>query len=82
MSAVTGAETLGGMRSGERHQVRRLLDSFHCLPSLSTLALGIGPVDYLVAATAEIADCELATLNVKHFPMFADLTAPITPRAD
>jgi hypothetical protein len=33
-------------------------------------------VDYVIAATAELHEAELATLNVKHFPMFKGLTAP------
>jgi predicted nucleic acid-binding protein len=35
---------------------------------------GIGLGDYLMAATAEGLD--LATLNVRHFPMIKDLQAP------
>ncbi len=37
---------------------------------------GIGIVDYLIAATAEALGLDLATRNVKHFPMFPDLVAP------
>ena len=37
---------------------------------------GIGAIDALIAATAEIHDLELATLNLKHFPMFKDLERP------
>ena len=33
-------------------------------------------VDALIAATAEHYDVKLATLNVKHFPMFAKLRRP------
>lgn len=39
---------------------------------------GIGLGDYLIAATAEINGLELATLNVRHFPMFPDLRPPFT----
>lgn len=94
-SAVSGTEILGGMRSDERHQVRRLLDSFRCLPVSREVGWragalrrryrrshsGIGTVDYLIAATAELDDCELATLNVKHYPMFSHLRTPfdLTP---
>ncbi len=90
MSAVTAAEILGGMRSDERHQVRRLVDSFRCLPVTREIGwragalrrryrrshAGIATVDYLVAATAELQDCSLATLNVRHFPMIPELRAP------
>jgi len=34
--------------------------------------------DYLIAATAEVQGFELATLNVKHFPMFQGLRPPFT----
>jgi hypothetical protein len=37
---------------------------------------GIGLGDYLIAATVEVEGLELATLNVKHFPMFPDLQKP------
>ena len=35
---------------------------------------GIDTVDYLIAAAAESIDASLVTLNVRHFPMFSDLT--------
>jgi len=43
---------------------------------------GIGTVDYLVAATAEINECRLATLNIRQYPLFPGLAAPfdLTPR--
>ncbi len=37
---------------------------------------GIGAVDYLIAATAIVIDARLLTTNVRHFPMFTELTAP------
>jgi hypothetical protein len=37
---------------------------------------GIGAVDYLIAATAIVIDASLLTTNVRHFPMFTELTAP------
>jgi hypothetical protein len=37
---------------------------------------GIGAVDYLIAATAIVIDAGLLTTNVRHFPMFTELTAP------
>jgi hypothetical protein len=37
---------------------------------------GIGPGDYLVAAVAEVNGLELATLNVRHFPLFPGLAPP------
>src|SRR5690606_842242 len=37
---------------------------------------GVGAVDYCLAATADLLDAQLATTNVKHFPMFPGLQAP------
>ena len=37
---------------------------------------GVGPFDALIAATAEYHRLALATLNVKHFPMFPGLKRP------
>lgn len=37
---------------------------------------GIGAIDALIAATAELHQLELATLNLKHFPMFKNLKKP------
>ena len=37
---------------------------------------GISLADLVIAATAEQVDAELATANVRHFPMFEDLQAP------
>jgi len=37
---------------------------------------GIGLGDYLIAATAEVEGLDLATLDVRRFPMIEDLKAP------
>jgi predicted nucleic acid-binding protein len=37
---------------------------------------GIGLDDYLIAATALAEGLELATLNVRHYPMFPGLARP------
>jgi len=37
---------------------------------------GIGLGDYLIAATADVKGYRLATLNVRHFPMFTILRPP------
>lgn len=90
VSVVSVAEISGGMRSGERRAVTRLLDSLRALPVDRSVAWragqlrrrfhrshqAIGIADYLIAATAELHGCELATLNVRHFPMVEDLSAP------
>jgi predicted nucleic acid-binding protein len=37
---------------------------------------GVGLADAIIAATAEVEDARLATLNVKHFPMLPDVLVP------
>jgi hypothetical protein len=90
VSVVTVAEILGGMRSGERRDVRRLLDALPCLPADERIGerageyrrryrrshAAIGTADYLIAATASVHGALLATLNVRHFPMVEGLQAP------
>jgi len=90
VSVVTNAEIVGGMRSAERREVTRLLNSLRPLPVTDMIAYrggelrrryrrshaAIGLVDYLIAATAQVHGLELATLNTKHFPMFDDLKPP------
>jgi predicted nucleic acid-binding protein len=89
-SAVVIAEVAGGMRSHERLQVRRLLSTLRAYPAAERTVWraaefmrvyrrshpGVGVGNYLVAATADIEGLELATLNVKHYPMFPGLVAP------
>lgn len=90
VSVVTVAELTGGMRSAERHDVGRLLSGFRVEPATDAIArragefmrtyrrshAAIGIPDYLIAATADERGLDLATLNVRHFPMFPDLKAP------
>lgn len=89
-SAVCVAEVAGGMRSGERREVDRLLEMFEVFPVSRQASWqaaqfmrqyrrshsGIGLGDYLIAATVDTERLELATLNVKHFPMFDGLEPP------
>lgn len=90
VSAVSIAEISGGMRSGERREVWRLLGSLRVEPVTELVArragefmrefrrshTGIGIADYLIAATADVRGLNLATLNVRHFPMLDGLQAP------
>ncbi|MCL2423000.1 MAG: type II toxin-antitoxin system VapC family toxin [Micrococcales bacterium] len=92
ISAVTVTELTGGMRSAERHEVWALLGALHTEPVTELVAnraaelmrtyrrshSAIGLGDYLIAATAQTLNLELATLNVRHFPMFDDLAPPFT----
>jgi predicted nucleic acid-binding protein len=96
ISAVSIAELVGGMRSVERREVWRLLSSFRAEPATEIIArragemmrryrrshTGIGLGDYLIAATADVKGLQLATLNVRHFPMFKDLRPPFATSAE
>lgn len=89
-SAVSVTEVAGGMKDKESRQVTRLLASLDVLAvnehvSWKAAELmrtyrrshsGIGLGDYLIAATALTEGLQLATLNVRHFPMFDNLEAP------
>lgn len=93
ISVVSIPEIVGGMRSAERREVWRLLSAFRVEPATEIVARragemmrqyrsshhGIGLGDYLIAATADVKGLGLATLNVRHFPMFADLRPPFAP---
>ena len=90
VSALTVAELTGGMRSAERREVWQLLAALRVEPVTELVArragefmrqhrrghTGIGLVDYVIAATADVHGLALATLNVRHFPMFKGLEAP------
>lgn len=90
VSALSVTELTGGMRSEERHQVWRLLASLRVEPVTELVArragelmrqyrrshTGIGLVDYVIAATAEVHGFMLATINTRHFPMFNNLQPP------
>jgi predicted nucleic acid-binding protein len=87
---VSLTEVAGGMRSAERREVSRLLSSLRTFPVTDRVAWraaefmrehrrshqGIGLGDYLIAATADVEGLDLATLNVRQFPMIKDLQAP------
>lgn len=90
VSVVSITELTGGMRSGERRDVALLLSAFRVEPVSELVARragefirtyrrshsGIGIADYLIAATVDHRGMSLATLNVRHFPMFDDLAPP------
>lgn len=90
ISVLTRVEVEGGMRPGERADVAALLSTLRKLPVSDAVGRraaihlrqfrrshgGIDVVDYVIAATAELHHARLATLNIKHFPMFPGLTAP------
>jgi predicted nucleic acid-binding protein len=89
-SEITGVELLAGMRPEEEIQTRALFAALTWCPLESALAelagaLGrewrpsrhnIDTADLIIAATAQLIDVPLLTLNVRHFPMFPGLRAP------
>ena len=89
-SVLTKVEVLTGMRASEERTTRHLLGRFDWIEVDDELAEragewanryepshpGIGPVDYVIAATAERLGARLWTLNVRHFPMFPGLEPP------
>ena len=89
-SEVTRIEMLRGLRSEERRAAQRLFALIAWIPVDKEVARragalgrrwrrshpGIGVPDLAIAATAELLEAELATQNLKHFPMFEGLRAP------
>ena len=87
VSVVSRVEIEGGMRSAERADVARLFGVVTMVPVSDAIAqrageylrtyrrshLGIDLADYLIAATVDVHEAALATLNVKHFPMIEGL---------
>ena len=90
ISVVSLTEIAGGMREPERREVMRLLGSMQRFEVTEQVAWraaalmqeyrrshsGIGLGDYLIAATALTEGLELATLNVRHYPMLPELARP------
>ena len=89
-SEITRVEVLRGVRSGERRMTERLLGTFRWLPVDEPVARragdlarrwrashrGLSTADLVIAATALEHELDLATLNVRHFPMFDALGQP------
>jgi predicted nucleic acid-binding protein len=83
-------EVLGGIGTDQVRVTLDLLREIHWLDVTIDLAdvaaglsrrfrpahSGIGVVDYLVAAGSIQINAELATMNVRHFPMFPGLERP------
>ena len=92
-SAITVAELYAGVRDGEERAVLdRFLLAFDIAPVDDEIAKkggiyrrnygtshGIGLADALIAATAELKQAKLVTLNEKHFPML-DVYVPYRKR--
>lgn len=89
-SEISRIEVIQGLRSSERRAATRLFALIAWVPVSEDVARragelgrqwrrshpGIGVADLAVAATVEAIGANLATHNVKHFPMFEGLRAP------
>ena len=89
-SEITRIEVARGLRSAERTSAERLFQAIRWIPVDEPIARragelgrrwdrhrpGISLADLVIAATAEHVDAELATTNVRHFPMFESLRTP------
>ncbi|NOQ42653.1 MAG: PIN domain-containing protein [Desulfuromusa sp.] len=89
-SAITVAEIYAGVKGKqERIAVERLFSVFPVVATTNEIACEAGKLvqkwrashsveipDAIIAATCLILNAELSTLNVKHYPMFADLEPP------
>lgn len=92
-SELTRAEVLRGVRLPERSRTERLLGSLRWVAVDEPVSRrggelgrqyrrshpGLSIVDFLIAATAQLLDADLATTNVRHYPMFAELMPPYAP---
>ena len=89
-SEVTRVVFLRGLQSGKRSRADRVLQALRWIDLDEAIARragalgqtfrrshpGIGTVDLVIAATTQELGLELATGNVKHFPMFPGLRPP------
>jgi len=89
-SEVTRIEVVQGLRSAEKRPAAQLFAILEWVPLDDTVARragelgrrwrqshpGIDLADLAIAATAEEIGAQLATRNLKHFPMFEGLRAP------
>jgi predicted nucleic acid-binding protein len=80
-------EVRAGMRKGEEPATETLLEALRWQNVTVEIAdragdlarrhlrshPGVDTVDYVVAATAQVLEARLVTLNTRHFPMFPDL---------
>jgi predicted nucleic acid-binding protein len=89
-SEVTRVEVLRGLRTAERTSAEQLFQAIGWVSVDEPISRragelgrrwdrhrpGISVADLIVAATVEQLDAELATANVRHFPMFEGLQQP------
>lgn len=91
-SEITRVEVMRGLRSAERAPTERLFHELRWVPLDEMVARragnlgrdwrhshqGLSVGDLVVAATADHLSAQLATCNVRHFPMFKGLAPPYT----
>lgn len=89
-SELSRVEVLRGVRSDERQRAERLFGGVGWVPLNEAIARRAGQLgrdyrrshgtisagDLIVAATAQELGADLATSNVRHFPMFKGLRPP------
>jgi predicted nucleic acid-binding protein len=92
-SEITRVEVLRGPRADERRATERLFAAISWIGVDEAIARragelgrpwrrshhGIATADLIIAASAEEHGHQLATLNLKHFPMIDGLRAPYEP---
>jgi|TARA_Y100000294_G_scaffold165955_1_gene173929 hypothetical protein len=90
ISSITVAELYAGVRDGkERIILDDFIEAFEILPLTTEVAQkggiyrrdfgkshGVGLADAIIAATTEINNAVLITLNERHFPMLTNLLVP------
>lgn len=90
VSVVTVAELYAGVREGtERKFLDAIANKLKTIPVSQEIAIkgglfrrkffkshGVGIIDAIIAATAEIENATVVTLNEKHFPMFSNVIVP------
>jgi predicted nucleic acid-binding protein len=92
-SEITRVEVLRGLRTNERRATERLFGTLSWIGVDESIARragelgrvwrrshqGIATADLIIAATADEHRHDLATLNLKHFPMISGLRVPYEP---
>jgi predicted nucleic acid-binding protein len=90
VSEVTRVEILRGLRTSARDATERLFEALRWVAVDESIARragelgrrwdrhrpGIALADLVIAASAEQLGAELATMNVRHYPMFRELAPP------
>ena len=90
VSVITIAELYAGVREGrERTILDDFANALNILPVSTEIARvgglfrrdyfkghGVGVIDAIIAATADLEDRMLVTLNAKHFPMLKNILVP------